>query len=377
MYSNNNMKRLTYIFGITMAVMMALTVVLPAFTPNLQTAQPAVQPTTAPEATVPPPPDINTISFGQAYLHPSGLYSVAEPTGWQASVPTTTAESARATFSNTPAQSIIQVDVDKPVSDAPLTLDDVDARFTSASLASSWARYSSWSETGQRRRVNDRLVMDFVLTSNNRTYAARQEAWTDGELVYSVRVVTPENAVDALLYVLDGMINSLKINPMLMDAPFDWNAYYDQADQYIIRYPQSWVLADSAPGRPTSISGDAGVTLRLETLAAAVADADAAGEWVATVRPGTTIESVEPVTRESFEGFSVAYTTRTADGDNQSGLAVLLNGPEDKLYVANLRLPQAGVDLNSEEGRSSYGTLAELMETFYILPGLLEAPAAE
>src|SRR5690606_3715355 len=170
-------------------------------------------------------------------------------------------EGVRATLSNLDAQSVVQVDLDKPPREdeaAALTLDDVDARFTTSWLEDSWRRYTSWRETGQRRREDDRVIMDFVLTSNNQTYVARQEAWTDGNLIYSVRVVTPENATDMLLHVLDGVAASLTVNEAFVDTPFDWAAYYDSSDQYIIRYPGSWTLADSAPGQPTSISGSGG-----------------------------------------------------------------------------------------------------------------------
>ena len=370
MYGNIHLKRFTYIFGISMALIMGLTVVLPAFTRNLP-SQTADQPTDIPPATVPPPPDISTISFDQTYLHPSGIYTVAEPDGWLPSTPTTTADTARATFSNTNGQSIIQVDVDKPQAEAELTLDDVDARYTSSALASSWSRYSSWSETGDRRREDGKLIMDFVLSSNDQTYIARQKAWTDGNLVYSVRVVTPENARDALLYVLNGMIDSLHLNSEFVDTPFDWSAYFDTQDQHIIRYPQTWTLEDSAPGRPTSIKGADGSTLRVETAEGSVSDAEAASAWVENLRAGTTVQSVEPVTRDAFDGFSVSYTTQTVDGDTESGLAVLLNGPDDTLHVANLHFLTANVDLNDPATQANFNDLVTVMNTFYIMPDVV------
>lgn len=368
MYGNTHLKRFTYIFGISMALIMALTVILPAFTPNTQLTQPVTQPTDVPPATVPPPPDIASITFDATYMHPSGMYTVAEPDGWLPSAPTTTDNSVRTTFSNTPAQSIIQVDVEKPQTDEGLTLDDVDAQFTTSALASSWSRYSSWSETGERRRENDRLIMDFVLGSNNQIYIARQEAWTDGALIYSVRVVTPENARDVLLYVLDGMTNSLTLNTEFAGTPLGWNAYFDTADHHIIRYPQGWTLQDSAPGRPTTIGGGDGIVLRVETVVGSVSDAEAASAWVEALRAGTTVESVEPVTRDEFEGFSVAYTAQTADGERESGLVVLLNDADDTLHIANLRFPEANVDLNSETALVDYSDLVTVIDTFYVMP---------
>ncbi|MEP7293984.1 MAG: hypothetical protein ABI835_19510, partial [Chloroflexota bacterium] len=54
-----------------------------------------------------------------------------------------------------------------------------------------------------------------------------------------------------------------------------------------------------------------------------------------------------PVTRGLGQGFSVAYSYTTVDGSKQSGLSVLLNGPDGKLHIANLLFPTGGIDLNA------------------------------
>jgi hypothetical protein len=242
-------------------------------------------------------------------------------------------------------------------------------------LASSWSRYNTWKETGARRRENDRLLMDFELTLNKQTFVARQVAWTDGEWIYSVRVVTPENATDELLYVLDKTASTLTPNKEFATTPFDWKAYFDAQDSHIIRFPSNWVLADSAPGKPTSITSGDEIALRVETASGAINDEDAARAWVEDVRPGASILSVEPVTRDDGNGFSVAYAFKNIDGESQSGLAVLLNGAEDKLHIANIRFNGADVDLNTDAGKEAYGNLASVMSTFTVLPEINLAPA--
>jgi hypothetical protein len=354
---------------------MALSVLLPTLARNSAQNQ-QIQPTEVPIPTFPPPiVDLNTIQFDELYLHPSGLFTVAQPTGWFPTEPLTTIDNARVTMSNVNQQSVLQVDVDKPASNGALTLDDVDARFTSAALASSWSRYNTWKETGARRRENDRLLMDFELTLNKQTFVARQVAWTDGEWIYSVRVVTPENATDELLYVLDKTASTLTPNKEFATTPFDWKAYFDAQDSHIIRFPSNWVLADSAPGKPTSITSGDEIALRVETASGAINDEDAARAWVEDVRPGASILSVEPVTRDDGNGFSVAYAFKNIDGESQSGLAVLLNGAEDKLHIANIRFNGADVDLNTDAGKEAYGNLASVMSTFTVLPEINLAPA--
>jgi hypothetical protein len=365
------MKRFTYIFGFVMAAIMVMSVILPAISPRSTqpTTQDVVEPTALP--TFPPPPEPSTISFDQTYLHPSGLFTVAEPTGWLPSQPETTRDSARAVFSNGAAQSIIQVDVNEPVEPAaaPLTLDDVDARYNTSWLASSWREYSSWDESSRERTADDRLVMDFELTSRNQTYVARQEAWTDGEWIYSVRVVTPENATGTLVYLLDNVAESLEPQKALANTPFSWTAYFDPQDTHVIRYPSTWNLEDSAPGRPASISGAERAVLRVEAADQVVGSADAASAWVASLRPGTNVLSVETVERGESAGYSVAYSFSTADGDTQSGLAVLLNGPNDRLHVANLRFPGSDVDLNAVTDEAvEYDEFITVMESFTVVP---------
>lgn len=367
-------RRLSTIVGGTLAIIMALSVILPTLSRNAATQTQQVQPTEVPIPTFPPPiADLTSIQFDQVYLHPSGLYTVAQPTGWLPTEPLSTQDNARATFSNATQQSIIQVDVDKPAA-TPITLDDVDARWTSSTLASSWSRYSSWTETGERRRENDRIIMDFELKLNKQTFVARQVAWTDGEWIYSARVVTPENATEELLYVLDHVAASIIPNKEFASTPFDWKAYYDSVDSHIIRYPADWILADSAPGKPASITSSNGIALRIESQAeTTISDEDTARAWVEVARPGATILSVEPVARDDGSGYLVAYTFKNLDGESQSGLAVLLNG-SDKLHVANLRFAGADVDLNSQAGQETHSNLAEVMSSFNVLPPLNLAP---
>lgn len=372
-------KRLTAIVGVSMAVIMGLSVVLPYLGRNAGQQTITQPPTEAPIPTFPPPVDTSTISFDQLYLHPTGLFTVVQPEGWSVAQPSNNSQNARVTFTNPDALSVIQVDVDKPAAPdgEPLTLDDVNAQFTSTSLASSWSRYSDWEETGPRKRDNDRLSMDFRLELNRQTYVARQVAWTDGEWIYSVRVVTPENATEQLLYLLDNVAATLQPNKELATTPFDWNAHVDTTARHIVRFPPAWTLADSAPGLPASITGTGDVTLRVETEGGTVNDEDAARAWVEAHRPGATILSVQPVTRGETSGYAVTYTFKTVDGESQSGQAVLLNGDSDTLHVANLRFPGADIDLNAAETQQTYADFSAVMNSFAVLPESVVLPQAE
>ncbi|MCY4022553.1 MAG: hypothetical protein OXF32_03820 [Anaerolineaceae bacterium] len=361
------MKRITIIFGISMAAILALTTLLSAVAPN----QPRVVPTAAPVATFPPPPAPESIVFAQRFLHPAGLYTVAVPAGWGVDEAENTLSGLRTVLANEAAQSVIQVDVDRPPrsSDSgPLTLDVLDARYNNAWLASSWREYRDWEESERRRSADDRLIIDFALQHGGQTFVARQQSWTDGEWIYAVRVVTPENATAALLQLLEGTADSLRPLKELADTPFLWNAWFDGERAHFIRYPQDWTLSDSAPGRPTSLSGG-DASLRIESLEGQVADEAAAGASVSARHSGAEVLSVAALAPEGAEGFAVAWRGRNVDGDSHSGFDVLLNGADGQLHVASLRFPGL-TDLNSEEGAAAEPDLEMMMRSFRLLPDL-------
>ena len=365
------MKRITIIFGISMALVLALTTLLSAVTPNQPRASGSEA---AAVATFPPPPAIEAIDFGQRFLHPAGLFTVAVPAGWEVSeTQNTREEGLRVVLDNEAAQSLIQVDVERPLRSAEagaLTLDEVDARYDEFWLGSSWREYRSWEESSRRRSADDRLLIDFTLGLGGQTFVARQQAWTDGEWLYSVRVVTPENATGALLHLLGGVADSLRPLKALADTPFYWNAWYDAQHAHFIRYPDTWQLSDSAPGRPTSLGGD-GASLRIESDAQQVADAAAAGARVVGRHAGAEILSVSELEQAEATGFAVAWGTRDVDGERLSGLDVLLNGPAGQLHVASLRF--AGqVDLNTAAGAAAEPELDAMMRSFQVLPALAE-----
>jgi hypothetical protein len=226
------------------------------------------------------------------------------------------------------------------------------------------------------RTDDDKLQMDFALTAQNQQYVARQLAWTDGEWLYSVRVVTPDNATDALRFVLTGVADSIVPNQVFASTPFSWNAYHDAVYNHIVRFPNTWTVADSADGRPASISGPNSEVLRVEAQAdASAADADAARAWLEAARPGATVLNVTPVSRAGGDGFAVSYRFTNVDGEAQSGLAVLLNGADGALHSANLRFLGSDVDLTTDAGRAAQPELAQIMDTFLILPPLTSAAA--
>lgn len=392
--NSNTSKRASIVIGGFMIFVLILGAVVPLFQNQLAVPVDQPPPTPIPTATFPPPiSNLDTVSFDELYLHPTGLYAVAQPTGWEPSGPVIEPNRAAITMINNPQLSVIEVSVERS-EPAISTLDELDARFTDAYLEGSWSRYGSWEETA-RRVENDKLLLDFNLQLNRQTYIARQLSWTDGDWIYNARVVAPSNAPEMLVGLVNRIAETIRPFKQFAGTPFQWTAFYDNVNDHIIRYPQDWTITDTGIGSPTSISGANGVALRVDTeRGAEIADEEAAQAWVTAARPSATVLSVEPVERGDAAGFSVAYSFRTADGEPFSGLAVLLNGADGALHTANLAFPGDTVDLNNlapvvestpeatqefvvvpeVQGNEVY---AEVMNTFVLLPQLPLAGTVE
>lgn len=378
---SNNSKRASIYLGVLMAVVLVVGALAPLFSQNAATTIPT-ELTDTPLPTFPSPPaDFNAITFDRVYLHPSGIFSIGQPDGWNASEPNKGPTIAQINLINNNQLAVVDSYVEFPgVTTTPQELSD---HFTESAISASWANFTSWQESN-RQTVDDRLVIDFTVTLQQRTYVARQTAWTDGTWIYVVRVLVPENATDYLRYLLDNFVSSLNAQTEFQGTPFDWDAYYDPQASHIIRYPSEWTITDSAPGRPTSITGDDGTVLRVESRAdITIGDETAARAFVEGERSGISVVSVTPVTRGLGQGFSVAYSYTTIDGGAESGLYVLLNTSDGVLHIANLLFPTSGVDLNDSapspeataevEANTPAATnqaLAQVMSTFYIIEPL-------
>lgn len=371
---NNNARRASIYLGVFLAIVMLGGVFLPLLRNNSATTQEIPNPTSTPLPTFPPPPsDLTAIRFDQYYLHPSGIFAIAQPEGWTASEPNRGAAIAQVNLINNATLAVVDSYIEDPAT--TITADQLSDHFSESVINTSWANFTSWTESS-RRLENERLTIDFTVTLQGRTYVARQEAWTDGDWIYVVRVLVPENATEMLRYLLENFVASLRPLTIFQGTPMNWSAHYDPNASHIIRFPQEWAVTDSAPGRPTSITSNDGILLRVEARAgAAVADEAAATAYVEGTRSGVTVTSVVPVERELGQGFSVAYGYTNVDGDQESGLAVLLNSG-DTLHIANLIFPTGGVDLNtisaqvdttSASSDALSPVLAQVMSTFNVI----------
>lgn len=369
---NKRMQRMTYGFGISMAVLMVLSLFLPALTQNAVNNTQQIDPptpTVVPVPTFPPPiTDFSSISFEEEYLHPSGLFTLGIPTGWTPNQPVTNPSQAQITLGNPDTVSVIEAYITTPTTPIE-TADQLSEQFNTAALNSSWRQYTSANELA-RRVEGDRLLIDFELERTNQQFLARHVAWAEDNWIYVVRVVVPQNARDLMFFLLDAVAENFEGNTQFADTPLGWNGYFDQENEHILRHPTTWTLVDGGDGQPASFAAADGTAVQIETAEVAIPDETAARQWVENLRSGIQAQSIEPVSRPGGDGFAVAYTYTNPDGEQLSGKAVLLNGEDGKLHTANALLPTGGVDLNNPEDQTAFPDVTTSLETFSLLQGL-------
>jgi hypothetical protein len=270
--------------------------------------------------------------------------------------------------------SVIEAYVEAP-STPVNTLDDLSAHFNQSMLESGWRSYSDWRETGRKLdTATNRLYIDFELTQAKQTYLARHVAWTDGKWIYVIRVVTTPNMRDLLLYLIDQLPPTLKVNPLFeTNATVSWTSFYNPGGNEIIRYPSGWSITDGRAGFPVSIQGLNAESLRIEVpVQTTISDDAAAKAYIEKLRPGVTANTVKAVERNGGNGFAVSYNSTTLEGVGESGLAVLLNGDDGMLHVTSIRINVADSDLNNLTDASTVNEkdAAGVMDSFNLTTGL-------
>ena len=312
---NKTTKTFTYIIGIVMTVAMVGSLILPMISSQVGVGESYLetpQPTPLPAPTMPPPPDTASIDFENRYLHRSGLFTIGAPSGWNPATDSNTADELRAGLNNSDAQSVVEMRISKnheSLADAAMLSEFLDAAW----LGQTWSGYTGWDETGRKIVGDDVVQIDFNVRRGRSHLIARQESWIEAGDIYSARVVTAENASQALKFLLRGVANSVERIGEYTDAPFEWDAYFDNLDKHMVRYPSQWELTDAAEGLPATIEGEA-ITLVVSTLDVALASEEDAVDWAENWRAGVEAHGAEAVDVAGAAGYKVSYQLSTADG---------------------------------------------------------------
>lgn len=374
MRTNTWQQRVTIGLGIFLSIIMVASLALPLLTQNVAAPPPQAQATNTPRPTAPPVPETSNIGFSRVYLEPSGLFTSAIPTGFELTGETNNSGEVQVTMENSSSLSVVEMRVIRPTDQVSLdSPQSIGAQFTQQWLNQSWTGYRPWSED-QRVVQDDQLVMDFSLESGGQQYVARQVAFTDGTWIYAIRVVTPRNAAEVMQYILENQVASFDVIERYVGAPLQWEGYFDDTSNHLIRLPDGWTVVDAAEGAPASASGLGG-QVRVQVTDTVIDSEQAATNYVTGLRSSINVLSVEAVEQFGTSGFRVAYTIPTVDGPTQSGAVLLLTGPE-QTHVANVLLTSVAdtdlntVDLAAADVNPLIVNAREMLDSFSLFPEL-------
>ncbi len=368
-------QRISAVLGLLMVITVAVGMILPGVQATIDSRQSATvstlaTPTVALVTFPTPAPGTPVVDMAGVYTHPNAVFQLLQPQGWSP-MPELQDTVASVSMVNSPLYSVIHAYAQKYTFAQDAST--LDAAYDANTLAASWAEYDSWQQTA-RDQVEGRLVIDFTLTLGGQTYLARQLAWAspdDNIWALVLRLVVPGNNPALLERLQSLLVPSLRLLSDSLSAPLNWPAYLDGVWNLVLKYPESWSVTDGGPGRTATLSDpDGQIVLTLSSEAESViADADAARAWIERVRPGAEILDVQPVERAYGAGFAVAYLYSDSDGEPRSGLAILLNGPGDRLATAILRLNEGHLNLLDPAVSAAYPEALQAMQTFALLPG--------
>ena len=362
-------KTFTYIIGIVMTVAMVGSLILPMISSQVGVGESYLetpQPTPFPEPTMPPPPDTSLIDFDSRYLHRSGLFTLGAPTGWSPSSDSSTADELRAGLNNSDAQSVVEFRIGKN-NTGIADMQALSAYLDDSWLSHTWSGYTGWDETDRKIIGDDKVRIDFSVRRGRSHLIARQESWLQDGDIYSARVVTAENAAQELKFLLQGLAESVERLDVYADAPYNWDAYFDNLDKHMVRYPSNWEVTDAAAGLPATIEGDS-LVLVVSTVDVALSSEDDATDWAENWRSGVDALGAEAVDVAGAAGYRVSYQRKTLDGELASGAMVLLHGTDNRLHVANIRMEDLDADLLAVDP-AEYPWLA-VLDSFRLLPEL-------
>lgn len=377
--------RFIFSFGLAAIIIFVFVISLfarPGTQSTTSNVTPGVVPTPRPtRITVPTPePDGPQLTLGLPQIQNNGFFQVSVPNDnwvargneYDASIPR-----VRISFLNGPRLAVIDTLLQFGVNYPSLQALSEDF-LTDSYFLTAWQEYDGFTETD--RTLGNTVTVDFDLVANEVEYLGRQIAWLDQDWLVMVRVITPANNPQ-LLEVLSQMVTpTFVVYEDQRGSQPSWGAYYDQEQSFLVKHPY-WTKVSGSAGTPAVLE-DPLTSARLlirRFQATPLESLDEAESYVTgSLRQGASVVASQVTTRQFGDGFLVSYADTDTEGNAVSGLAALLNDSEGNLLVADLRLPEGGVDLLSVSQDPNRQVLREVIDSFMILPpeGYVQSPAS-
>jgi hypothetical protein len=385
-----NQRRATFI-GALLGAIIIITFVISLIAPGSNrrsTSSDVTYPTLTPYGTgLPPTPviiptvDPNPQLAGELpYMHSTGLYQTFRPAGndWVISEGQG-ADGAVSVVIQSPARLAVIHNYIRPGVEYE-NAESLSTDFlTENHFVEAWSEYDSWAETG--RTISDNKVfVNFDLSSEGNQYLGRAIAWVDGGWLYVSRMVVPANNPMLLDLLQKYVLSEFVGYPQLQVLPEFWPAYSDQELGFLLKHPNGWQVVAGSKGRQVTfdVPVDNGkTTVRVwATANMPIADETQAQTWLMETESTATVVAIEPAERVLGTGFQIAYTYRDTAGDPHSGLMVMLNDEHGTLFTANLQATPPDMNwLDAQTLSETDGETAQaLISGFIVLPDIARTP---
>ncbi|MEP7285248.1 MAG: hypothetical protein ABI947_05715 [Chloroflexota bacterium] len=336
----------------------------------------------AQDSTPTPTPVPGQIKPDYYYVHSSGLFSIPHLEGWdqtpagqeeKADTPNSSYGRAGVVFKSTPDDGVIYVFAEKgPFSDYK-AMRDLEKLYTKPFLDQVWVNYSSWTET-TRRFSGNRFAIDFKVVFNNKTYLARQIARFESGSLVTLQLIVPDPNLTLLNRLDYALWSTIVFYPQEANTPVTWGSTLDSENEYFIKYPSDWAKTEGDPGSGSLIEGtlqgthytlttkvDSGKSARIEKQARDV---------VTALHPDAKILAAQVQRNGSANGFVVSYSVPGTGSKAQSGVIILLNGINGKLYSADLLAAGADMNMLDTTDKTVPPEVAQIVSSFLIFPPL-------
>ncbi len=249
-----------------------------------------------------------------------------------------------------------------------------DELFTDVYFNTEWGQYKTWRYTN-REVANGLITIEFALEDDRNEllkYIARQISWLEGNWLYTIRIVVPDN------------------NPVLLDRLFEltsptmigyhniaafpllgWTEFSDPSQRMMIKLQEVWTQVSGSSGRPITYRGATlteGYEVTIQRIPGQpLPSLEAAQEWLSTFREGIQIIEGRPTSQTFAQGYWFSYTYSTVEGDPVSAAASLLNDTDGNLYVAELRAPERDVNFLAADLTEQRLIGQQIIQSFTVL----------
>lgn len=302
-------------------------------------------------------PGIPQITILDPYIHGTGLFQFFQPgDDWYLERDDYNPDYQRAsTIYISPSRlSVIHAFVEIDVTYDSLQ-EVSDLLFTDLYFDVEWGQFKSWRFTN-RQVTDDLITIEFALEDGRNEllkYISRQISWLEGDWLYTIRIVVPDNnqiLLDQLFELASPtMIGYQNIGSLPLRG---WRQFSDQSHRMMIKLPDDSRRISGSSGQPmtyvTSAIGDGRITIQ-RIANQPIISLDAAQTFLDTLYDHVTIIESQLTEQAFATGYQVIYVYKTISGDLMKVLAVLLNDTEDNLYFAELNIPEEDSKSLSEQ----------------------------